>query len=56
MKIVAPILIGGRKNPPLSPIWPIKMSRLERKHRGAFCVGFKKLVPRQKRARNLGAT
>jgi hypothetical protein len=53
MKIVAPLLIRGRKNLPLSPFWPMKKSQCERKHGGAFCVGFKKVVPRQKRAKNV---
>jgi hypothetical protein len=42
MKIVAPVWIRGRKNPPLSPFRPMKKSQRERKHGGTFCVGFKK--------------
>jgi hypothetical protein len=47
MKIVAPLLIRGQKNPPLSPFWPMKKSQ-SRKHGGAM-RGLKKVAPRQNR-------
>ena len=41
-KIVAPILIRGHNNPPLSPFWPIKKCQLDRKVGGAILRGLQK--------------